>query len=55
MNYVNLAMLIYVGYHRPFLTRERNKIELTNEIFISLETFHFMLFNDFVPEISTQT
>jgi hypothetical protein len=54
MNYLNLSMLIYVGYFMPFSTRFRSRVEVINEIFITVDTFHFMLFTDFVGQPDTQ-
>lgn len=54
MNYLNLSMLIYNGYYKPFSSRFRNRVEVTNEVFITLATFHFMLFTDFTRDVETQ-
>ena len=51
MNYLNLTMLIYNGYYKPFSSRFRNRVEVTNEVFITLATFHFMLFTDFTKDV----
>ena len=51
INYLNLAMLIYNGYIKPFKTRFRNIVEVINEVFITLATFHFMLFTDFTKDV----
>ena len=54
MNYLNLSMLIYVAHYKPFSSRFRNRVEVVNEVFITLATFHFMLFTDFTKDVSTQ-
>ena len=54
MNYLNLFVMIYIGYVKPFATRSRNWIETINEVFISIDTYHFMLFSDMVGDIETQ-
>ena len=54
MNYLNLAMLIYNGYNMPFETRFRSRVEIVNELFITMDTFHFMLFTDFTMDVETQ-
>jgi hypothetical protein len=53
MNYLNLAMLIYNGGTKPYKSIFRSKVEMISEIFISLDTFHFMLFTDFVRDVET--
>jgi hypothetical protein len=54
MNYLNLFMLIYNGSTKAFTSLFRSRVEIINEIFITLDTFHFMLFTNFVAEVDTQ-
>lgn len=54
MNYLNLFVMIYIGYAKPFADRGRNYIEIVNEIFISIDTYHFMLFSDIVADAETK-
>ena len=54
MNYLNLFMLIYHGNTRPFLSSFRSWVEITNEIFITIDTFHFMLFTDITEDVDIQ-
>ena len=54
MNYLNLSMLIYNGHAKPFKSLFRSRVEITNEVFITMDTFHFMLFTDFTRDVDTQ-
>ena len=54
MNYLNLFMLIYHGNTRPFTSSFRSWVEITNEIFITIDTFHFMLFTDITEDVDVQ-
>ena len=47
-------MIIYNGHSLPFASRFRSKVEVVNEVFITLDTFHFMLFTDFTRDVETQ-
>ena len=51
MNYLNLSMVIYNGQFKPFKVRSRNRVEVANEIFITMATFHYMLFTDFTQDV----
>lgn len=54
MNYLNLFMLMYHGNTRPFTSGFRSKVEIVNEVFIAVGTFHFMLFTDFTKDVDVQ-
>ena len=45
---------MYLGYTKPFESRARNYVEITNEVFNMVATLHFMCFTEFVGEIETQ-
>ena len=47
-------MLMYHGHTRPFSTGFRSKVEIVNEVFIAVGTFHFMLFTDFTEDVDVQ-
>ena len=51
---LNLFIIIYQGSICPFITRQQNRIELFNEVFITIITFHLCLFTQFVPEYEVQ-
>ena len=44
-----MLILIYIGGYKPFNCREKNYIEIFNEIFICLITGHSLFFTDIVP------
>ena len=44
-----MLILIYIGGIKPFDCREKNSIEIFNEIFICLITGHSLFFTDLVP------
>ena len=52
--WINLGIFIYIGSVRPFDTRQKNYIEMTNEIFIMMVTGHDMFFTDIIPTRATQ-
>ena len=52
--FINYGMIIYQGLVRPLSSREKNNIELTNEIFITLSTLHIGIFTDFVLDQEAQ-
>jgi len=41
-------MTIYAAASKPFASRLNNRIENFNEFFISLVTYHMLLFTDWV-------
>ena len=47
--WMNLVIFIYICSFRPFVTREKNRIEIFNEIFICIVTGHALFFTDIVP------
>ena len=46
--WMNLAILIYIGLQKPFITRYHNRLEMFNEIFICMITGHSLFFTDLV-------
>jgi hypothetical protein len=54
INYLDLAMIMFLGSVQPFKTKMRNFQEIVNECFLCISSFHFMLFTDFVPDKYTQ-
>jgi len=48
VNYLNLASIIYIGYHSPLISKPRNRLEMFNEFMICVITFVFMSFTDVI-------
>ena len=46
---INLFIVIYQASYNPFITKKKNRIELFNEVFITIITFHICLFTEFMP------
>jgi hypothetical protein len=50
LEYLNLALMIYLGNNQPFRRPFKNKVEVVNEVLIMIATNVFMCFSDFVPD-----
>jgi hypothetical protein len=50
LEYLNLALMIYLGNNQPFRRPFKNKVEVVNEALIIIATNVFMCFSDFVPD-----
>lgn len=48
LNYMNLAILIYVGYNAPFVDKYQNRLEMFNELSVCCITLHMYFFTDWV-------
>ena len=56
LNYLNLFVSIYVGKYMPLMYRKTNRIEIMNEIFVTLATYNVMFFTEFTnPEVRFTT
>mmetsp|Transcript_12386 Transcript_12386/g.19288 ORF Transcript_12386/g.19288 Transcript_12386/m.19288 type:complete len:101 (+) Transcript_12386:4568-4870(+) len=47
--------MIYQGYFKPILLRQRNITESINEVFVSLCTLHIMLFTEMVDDLTLRS
>ena len=47
-------MIVLVGYVPPFKDKKMNTMELVNEAFILLITYHLYTFTDFMPDVQTR-
>ena len=43
-------MIVYLGYFKPFYTKNQNLLEIGNEICILLVSYHLFLFTDFIND-----
>jgi hypothetical protein len=41
--------MIYLIKHKPFTNNKLNKLEIMNEFFVILVSYHLILFNDYLP------
>lgn len=55
INLINLGCLIYYGYVKPFDSRLRTRIDMFNEISVTVITWHMMFFTQFVPDPRNQS
>ena len=46
---MNLGITIYIGSVKPFNCREKNYLEMFNETFVTIVTWHSLFFTDLVP------
>ena len=49
--YINMFTLIYIGKIKPLYIIVRNKIELFNELCISIASIFMLIFTDWVPDL----
>ena len=54
LQYMNMFVIMYHLFHLPLDSKLKNKIEVVNEIFIGIITFHMCFFTDWVPSYDTQ-
>ena len=54
LNLCNLFMEIYIGGIRPLETRKQNRFEIFNEFTITLCTYMFMCFTEWIPKEETK-
>jgi hypothetical protein len=47
-------MITLIGYIPPYIKSIRNTIELTNEAFVLVITYHLYTFTDFTPDVQTR-
>ena len=47
-------MIILIGYIPPFIERIMNTMELINEVFVLILTYHLYTFTDFTPDVQTR-
>jgi len=47
--------MVVSGYTNPFCSRISNLLDLVNEAFILMLTYHFYQFTDFMPDLSMRT
>jgi len=47
-------MIILIGYVTPFINKKMNTMELVNEAFVLLITYHLYTFTDFMPDVKTR-
>ena len=47
-------MIILIGYINPFIERIMNTMELINEAFVLIITYHLYTFTDFTPDVLTR-
>lgn len=47
-------MIVLIGYIPPYTDRKMNNMELVNEAFILLITYHFYTFTAFTPDVETR-
>jgi hypothetical protein len=52
--YLNLMMTVYVGVFKPLQSTKSNRIEIMNEVFVTISTYNLMLFTDFVDSQETK-
>lgn len=50
----SIFMIVLIGYIPPYIDRKMNTMELINEAFILLITYHFYTFTAFTPDIGTR-
>ena len=50
--YLNLFCLAYTAYHNPFSSKQRNTIEIFNEITIALTTESMLFYTGIVDPFS---
>ena len=48
--FMNIAITIYQGSYSPLVGKLQNRIELMNEVFISLCGYQMLYFTDWIPE-----
>ena len=48
-------MMVVSGYTNPFCSRISNLLDLVNEAFILMLTYHLYQFTDFMPDLSMRT
>jgi len=46
--YLNLAIIIYIGFSQPFTSRLKNRLEYINEAMVGIITFQFIFCTDWV-------
>ena len=49
--YTNLLLTIYQGQFKPFIQKKSNRIELSNEFFMSLASYQVIFFTDMVEDL----
>jgi hypothetical protein len=52
--YINLGILMFDGYFKPYHSRFKNRLELLNECGVCIVTIQMCLFTDWVPSKDTQ-
>lgn len=47
-------MITLIGYIPPYIKSTSNTMELTNEAFVLIITYHLYTFTDFTPDVHTR-
>lgn len=47
---MNILVAGYLLHHKPMASKFKNRIELLNEMFITVATYHMIFFTDWIPD-----
>ena len=47
---INVFIVIYHCSFNPFISRQKNRLEVFNEVLITIITFHICFFTEFMPD-----
>lgn len=47
---MNIATTSYLVHHKPQESKFKNRVELLNEFFIAIASYHMILFTDWIPD-----
>ena len=54
VNYQALIMILVLGYTEPMRSHNQNRLEMLNEVFVLVYTYHLYLFTDFMPNLEVR-
>ena len=47
-------MILVLGYTEPMRSHNQNRLEMLNEVFVLVYTYHLYLFTDFMPNLEVR-
>ena len=51
---MTIIWIFHVTYYKVFISKEQNRIEITNEVFNMLISYTFLLYTDFVVDLEVR-